>query len=153
MNQSLNTAILHVPYKGESASIAEVVGGQVPLTYATLPAALPQVKAGKVRGLAITSLQRSPLAPEFPTVAESGVPGYEVTAWNAIYAPAAMPKELIARVNQDVVKVLGLADVRERLAQLGIDRVGNSPDEAAAYLRSETARWGKVIKAANVRAD
>ncbi len=153
MNQSLNTAILHVPYKGESASIAEVISGQVPLTYATLPAALPQVKAGKVRGLAITSLQRSPLAPEFPTVAESGVPGYEVAAWNAIYAPAAMPKELIARVNQDVVKVLGLPDVRERLAQLGIDRVGNSPDEAAAYLRSETARWGKVIKAANVRAD
>jgi len=153
MNQSLNTGILHVPYKGESASISDVISGQLPLTYATLPAALPQVKAGKVRGLAITSLQRSPLAPEFPTVAESGVPGYEVAAWNAVYAPAAMPKDLIARINQDVVKVLALPDVRERLAQLGIDRVGNSPEEAAAYLRSETARWGKVIKAANVRAD
>jgi len=153
MNQSLNTGILHVPYKGESSSIADVISGQLPLTYATLPAALPQVKAGKVRGLAITSLQRSPLAPEFPTVAESGVPGYEVAAWNAIYAPAAMSKDLIARINQDVVKVLALPDVRERLAQLGIDRVGNSPDEAAAYLRSETARWGKVIKAAGVKLD
>jgi tripartite-type tricarboxylate transporter receptor subunit TctC len=153
MNQSLNVGILHVPYKGESASIADVVGGQLPLTYATLPAALPQVKAGKVRGLAITSLQRSPLAPEFPTVAESGVPGYEVTAWNAVYAPASMSKDLIARINLDVVKVLALPEVRERLAQLGIDRVGNSPDEAASYLRSETARWGKVIKAANLRAD
>ncbi len=153
MNQSINVSINHVPYKGESAAIADVMSGQLPITYTTLPAALPQVKAGRVRGLAITSLRPSPLAPGFPTVNESGVPGYEVTAWNAIYAPAATPKELIARVNADVSKLLSLPDVRERLSQLGIDPVGNSPDAAAAYLRSETARWGKVIKAANLRAE
>ena len=153
LNQSLKTRIVHVPYKGESAAIAEVVGGQLPLTFTTLPAAVPQVRAGKVRALAITSLQRSPTAPEYPTVAESGIPGYEVTAWNSIYAPAALPREFIARIHADVVKILGLPDVRERLAQLGIDRVGNSPEEAAAYLRSETARWARVIKSANMRAD
>jgi tripartite-type tricarboxylate transporter receptor subunit TctC len=153
MNQSLQIRMTPVPYKGESASIADVISGQLPLTFATLPAALPQAKGGKLRGLAITSLHRSALAPEFPTAAESGVPGYEVTAWNAVYAPAALPPALIARLNADIVKVLGLPDVRERLAQLGIDRVGNSPDEAAAYLRTETARWGKVIKSAHMRAD
>ena len=153
LNQSLGISMTHIPYKGESAAIAEVISGQIPLTFATLPAALPQVKAGKVRGLAITSLQPSPLAPGLPTVAQSGVPGYEVTAWNAVYAPAALPRDLVARINADIVKILGLPDVRERLAQLGIDRIGNSPDEAAAYLRTETARWGKVIKAANMRAD
>ena len=153
LNQSLQISIAHVPYKGESAAIIDVISGQLPMTFTTLPAALPQVKTGKVRGLAITSLQRSPLAPEFPTLAQSGVPGYEVTAWNAVYAPAAMPWDLVARINADVVRLLGLPDVKERLAQLGIDAVGNSPEQAAAYLRSETARLGKVIKAANMHAD
>jgi len=153
LNQLIKVSINHVPYKGESAAIAEVMSGQVPITYTTLPAALPQVKAGRVRGLAVTSLHPSPLAPGFPSINESGVPGYEVTAWNAIYAPAATPKEIITRMNRDVLKLLGLPDVRERLSQLGIDPVGNSPDAAADYLRSETARWGKVIKAANVRAE
>ena len=153
MNQLIHVSINHVPYKGESAAIADVMSGQLPITYTTLPAALPQVKAGRVRGLAITSLRPSPLAPGFPTVNESGVPGYEVTAWNAIYAPAATPKELLARINTDVLKLLSLPDVRERLSQLGIDPVGNSPDAAAAYLRAETARWGKVIKSANLRAE
>ena len=153
LNQSLQISIAHVPYKGESAAIIDVISGQLPMTFTTLPAALPQVKGGKVRGLAITSLQRSPLAPEFPTLAESGVPGYEFTAWNAVYAPAAMPRDLVARINADIVRLLGLPDVKERLAQLGIDPVGNSPEQAAAYLKSETARLGKVIKAANMRAD
>jgi tripartite-type tricarboxylate transporter receptor subunit TctC len=141
-NQALGIQIQHVPYKGESAAISEVIAGQVPITWTTLPAALPQTRAGKVRGLAITSLQRSPLAKEYPTVNESGIPGYEVTAWNAIYAPAALPKEIVAKIHAEVAKLLRMPDVRERLATLGIDPVGNSPEQAAAYLKSETARWG-----------
>jgi len=153
LNQLLHINIAHIPYKGESESLADVISGQLPLTFTTLPAALPQVKAGKVRGLAITTRHPSPLAPGIPAAAESGLPGFEVSAWNAVYAPAAMPKELVARIHADIVKILALPDVRERLVTLGIDRVGNSPEEAAAYLRAETARWSKVIKAANMRAD
>ena len=152
-NQLLHTSITHVPYKGESAAIADVISGQLPLTFTTLPAALPQVKAGKVRGLAITTRYPTPLAPGVPATAEAGLPGFEVSAWNAVYAPAAMPRELVVRLNADIVKILALPDVRERLITLGIDRVGNSPDEAAAYLRAETARWAKVIKAANIKLD
>ena len=153
MNQSLGISIVQVPYKGESAAIIDVISGQLPFTYTTLPTALPLIRSGKVRGLAITSAERSSLAPEFPTVAESGVPGYEMTAWNALYAPAALPRDLVVRINADVVKLLALPDVKERFAQLGIERVGNSPDAANAYLKSETARWAKVIKTANLRAE
>lgn len=153
MNQSLGISIVQVPYKGESAAIIDVISGQLPFTYTTLPTALPLIRSGKVRGLAITSAERSSLAPEFPTVAESGVPGYEMTAWNALYAPAALPRDLVVRINADVVKLLALPDVKERLAQLGIERVGNSPEAASAYLKSETARWAKVIKTANLRAE
>ena len=153
MNQSLGISVVQVPYKGESAAIIDVISGQLPFTYTTLPTALPLIRSGKVRGLAITSAERSSLAPEFPTVAESGVPGYEMTAWNALYAPAALPRDLVVRINADVVKLLALPDVKERFAQLGIERVGNSPDAANAYLKSETARWAKVIKTANLRAE
>ena len=152
-NQLLGTKIQHVPYKGESAAIAEVIAGQVPITWTTLPSALPHVRAGKVKALAITSLQRSPLAKEFPTVHESGIPGYEVMAWNAIYAPAALPREIAMRINAEAAKALRMPDVRERLAVLGIEPVGNTPEQAAAYLRSETIRWSKVIKIAGLKAE
>jgi tripartite-type tricarboxylate transporter receptor subunit TctC len=153
LNLSLNIRMVHVPYKGENPALADVLGGQLPLMFSNLPVAVPQVKAGKLRGLAVTSLQRTPIAPEYPTVAESGIPGFDTATWVGLYAPAATPKELIIRIHGDVIKLLNLADVKERFAQQGIDRVGNSPEEHAAYLRAETARWAKVIKAANVRVD
>ena len=153
LNLSLNIKMVHIPYKGENPALADVLAGQLPLMFSNLPVAVPQAKAGKLRGLAITSPQRSPIAPEYPTIAESGIPGFDTATWTALYAPAALPQDLIARIHADVVKLLNLPDISGRLAQQGIDRVGNSPAEASAYLKSEITRWAKVIKAANMRID
>jgi tripartite-type tricarboxylate transporter receptor subunit TctC len=153
LNLSLNIKMVHIPYKGENTAAADVLGGQLPLMFSSLPVSLPLSKSGKLRALAITSLQRSPLAPEYPTIAESGIPDFEGATWVALHAPGGISKELLARINADVIKVLNLPDTRERLAQQGIDRVGNSPDEAAAYVKSEIVKWARVIKAANVRID
>jgi tripartite-type tricarboxylate transporter receptor subunit TctC len=119
----------------------------------SLPVSLPLSKAGKLRAIAISSLKRSPLAPEYPTIAESGIPDFETVVWAGLHAPGAINRELLVRINGDAIKILNQNDVRERLAQQGIDRVGNSPDEAAAYVKSETVKWAKVIKAANMRID
>ena len=153
LNLSLNIKMVHIPYKGENTAAADVLGGQLPLMFSSLPVSLPLSKAGKLRALAITSLQRSPLAPDYPTIAESGIPDFEGATWVALHAPGGISKELLARINADVIKVLNLPDTRDRLGQQGIDRVGNSPDEAAAYLKSEIIKWARVIKAANVRID
>ncbi len=153
LNVSLTTKMVHIPYKGENTAVADVLGGQLPLMFSSLPVSLPLSKAGKLRALAITSPQRSPLAPEYPTIAESGIPEFETATWVGLHAPGGTSRELISRINGDVVRVLNYPDAKERLAQQGIDRVGNSPDEAAAYLKAEITKWAKVIKAANVRID
>ena len=153
LNLSLNIKMVHVPYKGENSAVADVLGGQLPLMLSSLPVSMPLSKAGKLRAIAISSLMRSPLAPEFPTIAESGVPGFETVVWVGLHAPGAINKELLARINGDAIKVINQADTRERLAQQGIDRVGNTPGEAAAYVQSEIVKWAKVIKAANMRID
>jgi len=153
LNLSLEIKMVHIPYKGENTAVADVLGGQLPLMFSSLPVSLPLSKSGKLRALAITSPQRSPLAPEYPTIAESGIPGFETATWVGLHAPANTPRDLIVRINGDIIKVLNQPDTRERLAQQGIDRVGNSPDEAAAYVKSEIIKWAKVIKAANVRID
>ena len=124
----------------------------MPLMLPTLPVGLPHLKTGKLRGLAVTSLRRSPSAADYPTIAESGLRDFESAPWIALYAPAAVPKDVIARLNTDAVKVLQMPDVQERLVQQGIDRVGNSSEQAAAYLRSEIVKWGQVIRRANLRA-
>ncbi len=153
LNVSLTTKMVHIPYKGENTAVADVLGGQLPLMFSSLPVSLPLSKAGKLRALAITSPQRSPLAPEYPTITESGIPEFETATWVGLHAPGGTSRELISRINGDVVRVLNYPDAKERLAQQGIDRVGNSPDEAAAYLKAEITKWAKVIKAANVRID
>lgn len=153
LNLALDIKMTHIPYKGENPAVIDTIGGQLPLMFPTLPVAMPHVKAGKLRGLAVTSLRRSSIAAEYPTIAESGIPGFESAAWNGLYAPAALPKDVIARLNADVAKVLQIPEVQERLAQQGIDRVGNSPEQAAVYLRSEIVKWGKVIRSANLRVD
>ena len=153
LNLSLDTRMVHVPYKGENTALADVLGGQLPFMLSSLPASLPQAKAGKLRALAITSLQRSPNAPEYATIAESGIPGFETATWVGLYAPAGLSKEMVARLNGDIVKLLNQPDVKQRLAQQGIDGVGNSPEAALAYVKSETVKWAKVIKAANVHVD
>ncbi len=152
-NLSLGIKTGHVPYKGEPPALTDVIGGNLTYMFSSLPVVLPLVKSGQLRALAVTSLQRSPAAPEYPTIAEAGVPEFESVAWNALYAPAGVPKAVIQRINADVAKVLQMPDVKERLVQLGIEVVGNSPEAATAYLKSETAKWAKVIKAANIRVE
>ncbi len=151
LNLSLGIRMTHVPYKGEPPALTDVIGGNLSFMFPSLPAALPLLKSGRLRGLGVASLKRSPHAMEYPTIAESGIPGFETVSWNALYAPAALPKEIVARLNADAARVLQMPDAIERLGQQGVDPVGNSSEQATAYLKAETEKWAKVIKAAGLR--
>jgi len=144
---------IHVPYKGGGPALTEVLGGQAQALFSIALTATPQVKAGRVRALAITSAQRSALAPDLPTVAESGFPGFEAIGWFGWVAPAKMPKEIVVRLNREIVRTLNLPEMQERLKQLGSDPVGNSPAEFGAFIKSEHDKWAKVIRQANIRAE
>ena len=154
LNLSLNIKMVHVPYKGENPALADVLGGQLPLMLSNLPVGLPFAKAGKLRGLAITSLQRSQIAPEYPTIAESGIPDFDTATWSGLYMPAATPRELVMRVNADVTRVFGLPEVKQRMLGQGIDYgLHATPEAHAAYVKAEFVRWGRVIKEAGVKAE
>ena len=145
------TDIQHVPYKGGSLAVADVAAGHVPFYFGNMSAALPQARGGKVRALAVTSPKRSPAAPEVPTMAESGVEGCEIFEWNALLAPAATPPEIVKRLHAEVAKVMAMDEVRARFADLGAQPVGSNPEELAAFLKLEMAKWAEVVKAANIR--
>jgi tripartite-type tricarboxylate transporter receptor subunit TctC len=154
LNSSLGVRVTHVPYKGENPGVADLLGGQIPYMFSNLPVALPHVREGKLRAIAITSLKRSALAPEFPTVAESGIPGFDTATWSGLYLPAATPRELVRRVHADIAKIAAAADFKKRMLDLGIDQSENdTPEKHAAFLKSETAKWGKVIREAGVKAE
>lgn len=153
LNQSLGIKLVHVPYKGENPGVADLIGGQIPMMFSNLPVVLPHVKAGKLRALAISSPQRSPLAPEYPTIAESGLPGFDIATWSGLYAPAAIGRELAARISGDVAKLTRQPDVKERMVNQGIDPIGSTPDAHVSYLKSEFSRIGRVVKEAGIRAD
>jgi tripartite-type tricarboxylate transporter receptor subunit TctC len=138
--------VVHVPYKGGGPAIAELVGGQLTFMIENVPGTMPFVKDGKLRSLAVTSLQRSPLAPDVPTMIEAGVPGYEMSAWNAVFAPRGTPPAIVAKLQTEIARVLMAPDTKEQLAGLGAEPVGNTPDELAAFLKTDKARWGKVIQ-------
>jgi tripartite-type tricarboxylate transporter receptor subunit TctC len=142
--------IIHVPYKG--AIFTDVIGGRVTMTMQNAAAVLPTVRDGRLRGLAVTSLRRSPNIPEFPTVAESGFPGFEAVSWFGLLAPAGTPAAIVNKLHQETVKVLGQADMRAKFAQLGLDTVGNTPGELAAVIKSDVGKWTKVIKEAGITA-
>jgi tripartite-type tricarboxylate transporter receptor subunit TctC len=145
--------VVHVPYKGGGPALAEVMAGQVQALFSIALAATPQIKSGRVRALAITSMKRSPEVPGLPTVAEQGFPGFEVIGWFGWLAPAKTPAELVARLNREIVRALQMPDVRERLLSQNTEPVGNSPQEFAAFIRSEHDKWAAVIKQAGVRID
>lgn len=145
--------IVHVPYKGTGQALTDLVGGQVQMMMSSLLPAIPQIKAGRLRGLAVTSVKRTPVLPELPTIAESGMPGFETTSWHGILVPAKTPKAIATRLHDELVKMLGQPDVRARLASEGIDAIGNTPQEFAAYIRSETVKYAKVIKQAGITAE
>ena len=144
--------VVHVPYKGGGPALAEVLGGQVQALFSIALAAMPHIKAGKLRPLGITSAKRSPVAPDLPTVAEAGgMPGFEVIGWFGWLGPAGMPRPIVQRLNSELVRALRLPDVRERLLSQSTEPVGNTPQEFAAFMKSEHTKWAKVIKAANVK--
>ena len=154
LNLSLKVKMVHVPYKGENPALADVLGGQLPMMFSNLPVGLPFAKSGKLRGLAITSLQRSPIAPEYPTIAESGYPDFDTATWSGLYMPAATPRELVTRVNADVVRVFNLPDVKQRMLGQGLDYgMHTSPEAHATYMKAEFVRWGRVVKEAGVKAE
>jgi tripartite-type tricarboxylate transporter receptor subunit TctC len=141
--------IVHVPYRG--VALADVIGGRVTMTLQNMGAILPVVRDGKLRALAVTSNQRSPIIPELPTLAESGFPGFEAISWFGLLAPAHTAAPVIAKVHEEVVKIAAQADMRERLAQLGLEVAVNSPDEFAAVINADIAKWAKFIKDANIK--
>jgi tripartite-type tricarboxylate transporter receptor subunit TctC len=138
--------IVNVPYKGTGQAMTDLVGGQVQMMMINMIAALPQVKSGKLRGLAVTTLKRSSVLPEVPTIAESALPGFEVTSWHGFFAPSKTPAPIVARLHADAVKILSLADVKERFVSQGLEPVGSTPDALKAYIKDETVKYAKLIK-------
>ena len=147
------TQITHIPYKGSAPAVTDLIAGQVQLMFDNTPNVLPHVKAGKIKALAISSKKRSALAPDVPTVDEAGVPGYDVTVWFGILAPAGTPKEIVQRLNTEMVKVMRTPEVMDRFQKAGVDTVASSPEEFGAFLKGEVARWAKVVQDAGIKAD
>ena len=145
--------IVHIPYKGGAPAIADVMGGQVPMFFGNMSSALPHVKSGRVRALAVTGGKRSANVPELPTIAESGVPGYEVYEWNGLFAPAGTPAAIIARLQSEIARIVQLPDVSEKLAALGAEAGAYTPPEAAGFLNAEIAMWAMVVKQANIKVE
>jgi len=147
------TQIQHIPYKGSPPMLADLIGGQIQLSIAAAISAIPQVKAGKLRVLAIGDSRRSTELPDLPTMAEAGVPGYQAAIWSGLLAPAGTPAPIIDRLNREVVQVVRAADFRARLLELGAESVGSTAAEWGAFLRNEIDKWQKIAKRANMRAD
>ena len=143
----------HVPYKGAAAALTDLIAGQIQLSFASMPSVIAHVRSNRLRGVAVTTLTRSPLAPELPTVAESGMPGFETSAWQGIFAPRQTPQALILLLNSEITRIMNLPDVKKQLAAEGAEPVANTPEEFAKWLRQDIARWAKVVKAANVRVE
>jgi len=149
-NTMTGANITHIPYKGAAPAVAEVMGGHVAMTFVPIAAAMPPVKAARLRALAVTGGNRSPTLPDVPTIAEAGVPGYEATSWNALLAPAAAPRDIVLRINAALVEALRAPKVREILTSAGADAAGSSPEALARFLRDEMVKWAKVVKAAGI---
>jgi tripartite-type tricarboxylate transporter receptor subunit TctC len=145
--------LIHIPYKGSAPAIQDVMSGQVPMMFDTSVVAGPHIQSGKLRALAVTSGKRAPAFPNVPTVAEAGVPGYELVSWQAIFAPAGTPQPIVDRLYTEIAKILKSPEMQERLANLGMEASGMSPAEFAAFQRSEIEKWARVVKAANVKID
>ena len=145
--------LIHVPYKGSSPALTDVMAGQVAVMSVNMPPAVPLVTAGKLRALAVTTRTRSPLMPEVPTVAESGLPGYETVAWFGVLAPAGTPKEIVNRLSVEIAKIARSPEMRERLVSLGAEPVGGTPDEFAAVIARDIAKWTALAKSVGIKVD
>lgn len=143
--QRTGTQFVHVPYKGAAPAIQDLLSGQIPLMFLDLAAGAPQIKAGKLKALAVASDKRIAALPDLPTIGESGVPGFEAWAWQALAVPAGTPKDIIVKLNSEYRKAISMPELRRKLIEAGIDPLQSSPEEVSAYVRSETAKWAKVI--------
>jgi len=143
----------HIPYKGSAPAIADLLGGQVQIMFDNLPSALPQIKAGKLKALAVTSAQRATALPDVPTIAEAGLPGFEASSWFGLLAPAGTPKEVIVKLNTEVAKWLASPEAREKLAAQGAIAAGKTPEDFTQHIVAETAKWQKVVKESGAKVD
>ncbi len=145
--------LVHVPYKGVNLAMNDVLSGEVHLVVIGIPAAAPHIKAGKLRALALIAPQRSPALPEVPTVAEAGLPNFEVTTWYGVLAPAGTPRPIVTRLNAELVKIMHAPELKERLASLATDPATSTPEEFAAYIKQEIAKWAEVVRKAGLKAE
>lgn len=148
-----NIDAVHVPYKGSAPATVDLLAGQVQAMIDNPVTLVQHVKSGKLRALGVSSAQRIALAPDLPTIQESGLPGYVTGTWYGVVAPAATPKEIVAKLNAEIARILALPDVKERLLNIGLEPVGNTPEQFGAYIRSEIDKFGKLVKTANIKAD
>ena len=157
INEMLNSQhgmdLVHVTYKGAAAAMTDVLAGQVHLTFTPPSVTLPHVKSARLRGLAVTSAKRSALAPDLPTIAEAGVPGYQATGWYAALAPTRTPAAIITRLNRELNDAIATKEVRERFFAAGVEAIGSTPEQFGEFIRAEYAKWGKVVRAAGVKQD
>ena len=145
--------VIHVPYKGNAPALNDLLGGQVTMMFDTITTALPHVKSGKLRALAVTSTKRSPLAPELPTMIEAGLPGFDISAWYVMFAPANVPKDVMQRLNAEVNKAIADPEMRKTLGDQGVEFTGGTSEEADKFVKSEIDRWGKIIKTRGMSAN
>ncbi len=145
--------MVHVPFKGAGPAAADVLAGRIPLTFDSVPVWINHIKAGKVRALGVTSLKRLPTLPDVPTVAESGLPGFDVANWLAVYAPAKTPRPIIDRLNAELGKVMSDTEIRRQLVEQGVEPMHTTPEELAALMRRDTAKWAKIVKASGAKLD
>jgi tripartite-type tricarboxylate transporter receptor subunit TctC len=145
--------IVHVPYKGSGPALIDVIGGHVPIMFDNLPSSTGYMEAGKLRGLAVTTAERAPSMPDLPTIAESGLPGYETYTWNALFAPAGTPPEVIAKLNEVAVAAVNDPEVQAKLADVGASVVGSTPEKLGEHVKAEMAKWAPVVKASGAQVD
>jgi tripartite-type tricarboxylate transporter receptor subunit TctC len=150
-NLQAGTKITHVAYKGGGPAMVDLLGGNIQLIFATAASAIGHIKAGKIRAIAVTTSKRSALVPDLPTVAEAGLPGYEANNWNGFFVPAKTPRPIVNRLNKEITAALNASDIKEFLFKQGLDAAPNTPEQFAAYMKSEMAKWAKVIKAAGIK--
>ena len=153
LNRMGGIQLVHIPFKGTAASITDLVSGRISVSAASAISTLPHVRSGRLRALAVCSAKRSPSAPDLPTIAEAAIPGFAVDQWYALFAPAGTPRDIVQKLYGEVVKVTSNLESRTRLLAMGLDPVGSPPDEFAAYVKVETAKWGKLVREAGIRAN
>ena len=152
-NSLAGVKTVHVPYKGRQFAIPDLLGGTITMMFDNMPSALPVVREGKLRAIGVTSSRRSPSAPEIPTIAEQGLPGFEATSWFAVFAPAGTPRPAVDRLHAEIVRIFNLPDVQQKMRTLGLDPILGGPDELARYQQAEIAKWAKVVKDSGAKAE